>query len=60
MPKPTKIVEPEMVEYTTKNGEVKRMSKVHWESFKLPKNERARLRSMTSPGFAQAFYEENK
>ena len=60
MPKPTKIVEPEMVEYTTKNGEVKRMSKVHWESFKLPKNERSRLRSMTSPGFAQAFYEENK
>ena len=60
MPKPTKIVEPEMVEYTTKNGDVKRMSKYYFDAFKLPKNERARLRSMTSPGFAQAFYEENK
>tara|TARA_Y100001951_G_scaffold97613_1_gene97493 strand:- start:464 stop:1153 length:690 start_codon:yes stop_codon:yes gene_type:complete len=60
MPKPTDIVEPEMVEYTTKKGETKRMSKVNWESFKLPKNERARLRSMTPSGFAQAFYESNK
>ena len=60
MPKPTKIVEPEMVEFTSKKGEVKRMSKYYFDAFKLPKNERARLRSMTSPGFAQAFYEENK
>ena len=60
MPKPTDIVEPEMVEYKTKKGEIKRMSKVHWDSFKLPKNERARLRSMTPQGFAKAFYEKNK
>ena len=60
MPKPTKIVEPEMVEFTSKKGEVKRMSKYYFDAFKLPKNERARLRSMTSPGSAQAFYEENK
>ena len=60
MPKPTDIVEPEMVEFTSKKGEVKRMSKYYFDAFKLPKNERARLRSMTSPGFAQAFYENNK
>ena len=60
MPKPTDIVEPEMVEYKTKKGEIKRMSKVHWDSFKLPKNERARLRSTTPQGFAKAFYEKNK
>jgi len=60
MPKPTKIVEPEMVEFTSKKGEIKRMSKYYFDAFKLPKNERARLRSMTSPGFAQAFYENNK
>ena len=29
-------------------------------SFSLPKNERARLRSMTPKGFAKAFYEANK
>ena len=60
MPAPTDIVEPEMVEYETKKGETKRMSKINWESFSLPKNERARVRSMTPPGFSKAFYEENK
>ena len=60
MPNPTDIVEPEMVEYTTKKGETKRMSKINWDSFKLPKNERARLRSKTPQGFAKAFYEANK
>ena len=60
MPKPTNIVEPEMVEFTSKKGEGKRMSKYYFDAFKLPKNERARLRSMTSPGFSQAFYEHNK
>ena len=60
MPKPTNIVEPDIVEYKTKKGETKRTSKIHWESFKLPANERARLRSMTPQGFAKAFYEENK
>ena len=60
MPEPTDIVEPVMIEYKTKKGETKRMSKVNWDSFKLPKNERARLRSMTPKGFAKAFYEVNK
>ena len=60
MPKPTDIVEPDMVEYKTKKGEIKKMSRVNWDSFKLPKNERARLRSMTPAGFAKAFYNSNK
>ena len=60
MPKPTKIVEPEMVGFTSKKGEFKRMSKWHYDTFRLPKKDRARIRSITSPGFAQAFYEENK
>ena len=59
MPEPTDIVEPEMVEYKTKKGETKRMSKINWESFSLPKNERTRMRSMTPQGFAKAFYNEN-
>ena len=60
MPKPTKIVEPKMVEFVSKKGEFKRMSKWHYDTFRLPKKDRARIRSITSAGFAQAFYEENK
>ena len=60
MPEPTNIVEPEMVEWVSKKGEKKRMSKIHYDAFSLPKNERARLRSMTPQGFAKAFYESNK
>ena len=60
MPEPTDIVEPDMVEYQTKKGETKRMSRVNWDSFKLPENDRARIRSMTPPGFAKAFYDVNK
>ncbi len=60
MPEPTDIVEPDMVEFISKKGETKRMSRNYYDALKLPKNERARLRSMTSPGFAQAFYEENR
>ena len=60
IPEPTNIVEPEMVEWVSKKGEKKRMSKIHYDAFSLPKNERARLRSMTPPGFAKAFYERNK
>ena len=36
------------------------MSKNYYDAFKLPKKERARLRSMTPPGFAKAFYEVNR
>ena len=60
MPEPTDVVEPEMVEFISKKGVKKRMSKNYYEAFKLPVNERARLRSMTSPGFAKAFYEKNR
>jgi site-specific DNA-cytosine methylase len=60
MPKPTNIVEPDMVEFVSKKGVKKRMARIFYESFSLPPNERARLRSMTPPGFAQAFYESNK
>ena len=60
MPKPTNIVEPDMVEFISKKGVKKRMARIFYESFSLPPNERARLRSMTPPGFAQAFYESNK
>ena len=60
MPKPTNIVEPDMVEFISKKGETKRMSRTFYDSFKLPPNERARLRSMTPPGFSKAFYKENK
>tara|TARA_R100001594_G_scaffold150180_2_gene210409 strand:+ start:6721 stop:7353 length:633 start_codon:yes stop_codon:yes gene_type:complete len=60
MPKPTNIVEPEMIEFISNKGVQKRMSKIFYESFSLPKNERARLRSMTPKGFAKAFYEANK
>ena len=60
IPKPTNIVEPEMVEFISKKGEKKRMCKKYWEEFRLPKNERARSRSITPPGFAKAFYEKNQ
>ena len=60
MPNPTDIVEPDMVEFTSKKGVKKRMARLFYDSFSLPKNERARLRSMTPPGFAKAFYEANK
>ena len=62
MPKPTDIVEPEMVEMIGKNGKKIRMSKMHYDAFAggYSANERARLRSITPPGFAKAFYEENK
>ena len=60
MPEPTDIVEPEMVEFKSKDGTIKRMSKNYYDAFKLPKNERSRIRSMTSEGFARAFYECNK
>jgi len=60
MPKPTNIVSPEFVEFKTKKGEIKRMSKIHFESFKLPKSERASIRSKTPAGFAEAFYQLNQ
>ena len=60
MPKPANIVEPDMVEFISKKGETKKMSRNYYDALKLPKNERSRLRSMTSPGFAKAFYKENK
>tara|TARA_Y100000361_G_C11124584_1_gene325152 strand:+ start:194 stop:817 length:624 start_codon:yes stop_codon:yes gene_type:complete len=60
MPKPTDVVEPDMVEFTSKKGVKKKMSKNYFEALNLPPNERARLRSMTPPGFAKAFYENNK
>ena len=60
MPEPTDIVEPDMVEFISKKGETKRMSRNYYDALKLPKNERSKLRSMTPPGFAKAFYKENK
>ena len=60
MPEPTNIVEPDMVEFISNKGVKKRMARLFYDSFKLPKNERARIRSMTPPGFAKAFYESNK
>ena len=53
-------VKPEFVEFTSKKGEKKRMSKIYWEAFKLPPIQRAEKRSITSQGFAKAFYEANK
>ena len=46
----TKVVEPEMI--TMKNG--KRMSKWHYETFKLPHKERGKVRSKTFEGIAKA------
>lgn len=47
---PTCIVEPDYI--TLSSG--KRMSRVHYESFRLPPDERSRIRSKTYPGIAQA------
>ena len=49
-----------LVVFISKKGEKKKMARIFYESFSLPPNERARLRSITSPGFAKAFYEVNK
>lgn len=38
----------------------KRMSEIEYHSWKLPKEERTRVRSITPSGFAKAFYEANK
>ena len=54
------FVEPEFVEFVSKKGEKKRMSKIHWEAFRLPIQERMQVRSITPQGFAKAFYEANK
>jgi hypothetical protein len=37
-----------------------RMSKVHYNAFRLPKDKRAEARSITPSGFAKAFYEANQ
>ena len=50
-------VEPEFVEV---GKDKKRMSKIHYEAFKLPPKERAELRSITPSGFARAFFEANR
>ena len=52
--KHTKIVEPEYIEY--KSG--KRMAKWYAEAWKLPKDERTKLRSKTFPGIAKAMAEQ--
>lgn len=52
-----RAVEPEFV-YCGKEN--KRMSKQHYDAFRLPKEKRAEVRSITPLGFAQAFYEANK
>lgn len=53
--RPTKIVEPEIYYYTAKNGKIKSDSK--WRS-QYPKEERAKMRSKTFPGIAQAMAEQ--
>lgn len=58
---PTKnYVEPEFIEFISKKGQYKRMSKQHWNAFRLPKDKRAEARSITPSGFARAFYEANQ
>lgn len=52
-------VEPEFVEFTSKKGEKKRMSKQHWDAFKLPPQQRMIARSITPAGFANAFFKAN-
>ena len=47
-------VEPEFI---TKKG--KRMSKMHYETFKMKKEKRTEIRSLTPMGFSNAFYEAN-
>ena len=51
--KPTKIVKPEMV---LVNG--KKMSKMHYESFRLPPKERSKVRSKFYTGIADAMAEQ--
>jgi hypothetical protein len=46
-------------EFVVCNGNGKRMSKIHHDSFNLPPEERSRVRSITPPGFARAFFEAN-
>ena len=48
--KPTNIVEPQLI----RGGDGKLYSKSHWDSFYLPKKDRAKARSKTFPGIAQA------
>lgn len=48
-------VEPEFVVY--KSG--KRDSKIHYETLHLPAEERRKIRAITPPGFARAFFEAN-
>jgi hypothetical protein len=55
-----KPVKPEFVVFKTKKGETKRMSKQHWNAFRLPKEKRSEVRSVTPRGFAQAFFEVNR
>ncbi len=53
-------VKPEFVEFISKKGEKKRMSKQHWNAFRLPPEKRSEVRSITPQGFAKAFFEANK
>jgi hypothetical protein len=56
---PTNIVDKgEMVTHLTKKGKYKTDSKWYYEAVSLPKEERARLRSKTFPGIAQAMAEQ--
>ena len=43
-----------MYDFISKKGEKKRQSQWYVDSFKLPKDERAKLRSKTFPGIAKA------
>ncbi|MBR4123000.1 MAG: hypothetical protein IKT93_01120 [Clostridia bacterium] len=52
--KPTNIVEPDIIYH--KSGRTD--SRWHWETFKLPKNERAKIRSKTFEGIAKAMAEQ--
>lgn len=52
--KPTNIVEPDVL--TMSNG--KKMSRIHYESFKLKPKERSALRSKTFSGIARAMAEQ--
>lgn len=52
--KNTHVSKGEFVEHVTKNGKVKRDAKWYYEAVSLPKEERARLRSKTFPGIANA------
>ena len=52
--KPTNIVEPDIIKH--KSG--KTDSRLHYETFKLPKEERAKIRSKTFEGIANAMAEQ--